>query len=379
MLLKNATILNGDFKRVKGDLLICGETIAQIAESIEAPGEEVLDCTGKLLVPGVIDIHTHGAVGCDHSAGDPEALRKVAEYEGRNGVTSFLPTTMTTSEEAIRNAVVNVRDYCKEEHEGAVPLGVHMEGPFFSQAKRGAQPPEWIRDPNIEMFRRLNAACDGMIKIVDVAPETDGALDFIRAVKDEVVVSVAHTAADYDQACAAFEAGASHAIHLYNGMTGATHRAPGVVGAVWDTPTVTAELICDGVHIHPAMLRSTFRLLGKRVVMISDSLQAAGLPDGARFLDAGGHEITVVNGKATLADGTIAGSSTNLMECVRRVIGFGVELETAFYAASYAPAKVIGCENLVGSLEPGKRADVVVLDEALQPACVFVKGKRLFA
>ncbi|MDD6176162.1 MAG: N-acetylglucosamine-6-phosphate deacetylase [Firmicutes bacterium] len=377
MLLKNATILNGEFHRVKGDLLMQGETIVQIGEQIEAPGEQALDCSGKLLVPGLIDIHTHGAVGCDHSSGDPEALRKIAEYEGKNGVTAFLPTTMTISEEAIRKAAVNVRDYCKTEHAGATPLGVHMEGPFFSQAKRGAQPPEWIREPDAEMFRRLNAACGGMIKIVDVAPEVDGALEFIRAVKGEAVVSVAHTAADYDQTRAAFEAGASHAIHLYNGMTGATHRAPGVVGAVWDTPDVTAELICDGIHIHPAMLRSTFRLLGRRVVMISDSLEAAGMPDGARFLDAGGHEITVTNGKATLADGTIAGSSTNLMECVRRVIGFGVELETAFYAASFAPAKVIGCEKLLGSLEPGKRADVVILDEALQPAGVFIKGKRL--
>lgn len=377
MLLKNGTILNGNFERVKADLLIHEETIAQIGKSLEVPGEEVLDCTGKLLVPGVIDIHTHGAVGCDHSSGDPEALRKIAEYEGKNGVTSFLPTTMTISEEAIRKAVVNVRDYCKTDHAGATPLGVHMEGPFFSQAKRGAQPPEWIRNPDVAMFRRLNAACDGMIKIVDVAPETDGALDFIREVKGEAVVSVAHTAADYELTCAAFQAGASHAIHLYNGMTGATHREPGVVGAVWDTPNVSAELICDGVHIHPAMLRSTFRLLGRRVVMISDSLEAAGLPDGTRFLDAGGHEITVTNGKATLANGTIAGSSTNLMECVRRVINFGVELETAFYAATYAPAKVIGCENLLGSLEPGKRADVVVLDEILQPTCVFIKGKRL--
>ena len=377
MLLKNATILNGDFHRVKGDLLIKGDLIAQIGEKIEAPGEQELDCSGKLLVPGVIDIHTHGAVGCDHSSGDPEALRKIAEYEGKNGVTSFLPTTMTISEEAIRKAVVNVHDYCKTEHAGATPLGVHMEGPFFSQAKRGAQPPEWIREPDAAMFRRLNAACDGMIKIVDVAPEVNGALDFIRTVKNEAVVSVAHTAADYDQTRAAFEAGASHAVHLYNGMTGATHRAPGVVGAVWDTPDVTAELICDGIHIHPAILRATFRLLGRRVVMISDSLEAAGMPDGARFLDAGGHEVTVTNGKATLADGTIAGSCTNLMECVRRVIGFGVELETAFYAASLAPAKVIGCEKLVGSLEPGKRADVVVLDGSLQPAGVFIKGKRL--
>ena len=377
MLLKNATILNGEFRQVKGDLLMNGGTIARMGESIPAGGEEVLDCTGKLLVPGVIDIHTHGAVGCDHSSGDSEALRKIAEYEGKNGVTSFLPTTMTISEEAIRKAVVNVREYCRGEHAGAKPLGVHMEGPFFSEAKRGAQPLEWICKPDAAMFRRLNSACGGIIQIVDVAPETEGALDFIREVKNEAVVSVAHTAADYDQTCAAFAAGASHAIHLYNGMTGATHRAPGVVGAVWDTPDVTAELICDGVHIHPAILRATFRLLGRRVVMISDSLEAAGLPDGARFLDAGGHEITVTNGRATLADGTIAGSSTNLMECVRRVIGFGIELETAFYAATYAPAKVIGCEKLIGSLEPDKCADVVVLDETLHPSCIFIDGKRL--
>ncbi len=376
MILKNATILNDDFKFERADIQIDGEVITKIGSDLT--GENEIDLEGKLILPGAIDIHTHGAVCHDHSLGNTEGLARVAEFEAKNGVTSFLPTTMTVSEEMLTDAVKTIAEFIKTQERGATPLGVHLEGPFFSMSKRGAQAAEHIKAPDFEMFKKINDACGGIVKIIDIAPETEGAYDFIKKAKDVCTVSCGHTAADYDTTMGAYEAGATHTVHLYNAMTGATHREPGVVGAVWDSgENVTAELICDGIHIHPAIIRTTFKILGKRVVMISDSLSGAGLADGESFLDAAGHKITIRGGKATLDDGTIAGSTTNLFECVRRTVSFGIPLEDAMYAASYAPAKVIGMEKTMGSIAVGKRADLVVTDKDLNIDVVFVKGNKI--
>ncbi len=376
MILKNATILNDKFEFETADIEVTGELITKIGKGLT--GENEVDFEGKLILPGAIDIHTHGASNHDHCSGDMEGLARVAEFEAKNGVTSFLPTTMTVSEEMLTNAVRSVADFMKNQKSGATPLGVHLEGPFFSMSKRGAQPAEHIKTPDFDMFKRINDAGDGIVKLIDIAPETEGAYDFIKKAKDICTVSCGHTAADYETTMGAFEAGATHSVHLYNAMTGATHREPGVVGAVWDSnENVTAELICDGIHIHPAIIRTTFKILGKRVVMISDSLSGTGLADGESFFDAAGHRVTIKNGKATLDDGTIAGSTTNLFECVRRTVSFGIPLEQAMYAASYAPAKVIGMEGIVGSIAVGKRADLVVTDKNLNIDTVFVKGTRV--
>lgn len=374
MILKNATILNKDFEFVNADIEIKDGVITNIAPSIA--GDDAIDFSGKKILPGAIDIHTHGAVGHDHCFNSEQGLLHVAEYEAKCGVTSFLPTTMTVSEQMITDACKNIAEFIKKDHRGATPLGVHLEGPFFSMAKRGAQAAEHIKTPDIEMLNRINDACGNIVKIVDIAPEVEGAYEFIKQAKDICTVSCGHTAADYQTTMGAYECGATHTVHLYNAMTGATHREPGVVGAAWDCDNVTAELICDGIHIHPAIIRTTFKILGKRVVMISDSLSGAGLADGESFLDAAGHTIYVNGGKATLKDGTIAGSTTNLFECVRRVVSFGIPLEQAMYAASYAPAKVIGMDNILGSIDIGKRADLVVVDDDLNIEAVFVKGKR---
>lgn len=374
MILKNATILNDSFKFVKADIQIDGERIVAIAPAID--GADTVDLAGKTVLPGAVDIHTHGAVGYDHCTGDIAGLARVCEFEAKNGVTSFLPTTMTVAEDTLIHAVKTVREYMEGDNSGATPLGVHLEGPFFSMAKRGAQPAEYIHAPDADMFFRINEAAGGTVRLIDVAPELDGAIEFIKAVKDTCTVSCGHTSGSYDDTMAAYAAGASHNVHLYNGMTGATHREPGVVGAAWDSDGATAELICDGFHIHPAIIRTTFKILGERVVMISDSLAIAGLPDGTELPDVAGHIITVRDGKATLADGTIAGSSTNLFECVRRVVKFGIPLERAMYAASLAPAKVIGEDKDVGSIAVGKRADLVVVDDDLNIEAVYIKGKK---
>ncbi len=254
--------------------------------------------------------------------------------------------------------------------------GAHLEGPFINPVKCGAQPPEWISAPDASMLDRLSP--DGLVRLMAIAPEMDGAMDCIRALRGRCTLSVGHTAADYDTACAAIAAGASSATHLFNGMADAAHRAPGVPGAVFDHPDATAELICDGLHVHPTVVRAAFRLLRGRIALISDSLNLAGRPEGSRGTDAAGHAITIRGGRCELDSGTIAGSCVTLAECVRRAISFGVPDTEAFAAASITPARIVRLDGETGSLTVGKRADVVVWRGAV-PVAVFVGGRRISA
>ena len=238
-----------------------------------------------------------------------------------------------------------------------------MEGPFFSIKKKGAQNPEHLRNPDIEMFRRLNQTSDGQIRIVSIAPELDGAMEFIEALRDETVISIAHTDADYETARLAIEHGVQHITHLYNAMPPFLHRAPGPIGAAADCKSCMVELICDGIHVHPAVVRSTFRMFGDdRIILISDSMRATGLQDGT--YDLGGLSVTVCGQNAKLADGTIAGSVTNLMDCVRIAVQqMGTRLEITVRCATENPAKSVGIYQWCGSISPGKRADVVLLSQ----------------
>lgn len=375
MLLKNAQILNDQFEWMRGDIRIADGRIAEIGVNLtEEP--YTVDCTGLLAVPGLVDIHTHGAAGVDYSTGGAAEIGRALQFEAHRGVTTVLPTMMTMTPDMIEKAMNQVRVYRENPLPDAsyVP-GVHLEGPFFSKDKCGAQPPEWIIPPSKELFNQWNR--DNLVRLIAVAPEVPGGLDFIKDVAQRTAVAVGHTAADYDTARRAFEAGAVDATHLYNGMTGATHRAPGVVGAVWDTHGITGELICDGRHIHPAIIRSTFAMMGDRVALISDSLLITGQPEGAQALDVAGNRITIRDGRAELDNGTIAGSCTTLMECVRRAIAFGVRPEQVFKAASLTPARTVGIDNKVGSLARGKRADIVLLTPDYFVRRVFVGGRAL--
>ena len=261
---------------------------------------------------------------------------------------------------------------------GAEVVGAHLEGPFLSMAKKGAQNADYLHAPDIDMLRRLQSAAEGCVRLVTVAPEEAGALEFIRAATaDGIAVSVGHTVADYDTAKAAFEAGANHATHLYNGMPSLHHRAPSVIGAAFDTPGVMAELICDGVHIHEAMVRLAFRLFGAdRMILISDSLRATGMPDGN--YPFGGQEIEVRGNRATIAGHpeTLAGSVTSLMGCLRQAVAFRIPLEDAVRACSFNPAKSIGISDRAGSLEIGKEASIVLLDkETLEIRTIIFQGQ----
>ncbi len=348
------------------------ETITAAGPAVAGAGE--LDAGDGYVIPGLIDIHTHAAMGADASDGDPEGMRTLSRYYAAGGVTAWCPTTMTLKEPELTRAMHTIRDFTRPA-DGAKVAGVNLEGPFLSYAKRGAQNPDNLHAPDIDLFQRLNDASGGLVRLVTVAPEEPGAIPFIREASKAATVSLGHTTADYDTAMAAYDAGASHATHLFNAMPPLHHREPGVIAAASDAGA-TVELITDGLHVHPAMVRLTHRLFGERLVLISDSLRCAGMPDGDYVL--GGQPITMKNGKATLSGtDTLAGSSIHLMDGLRRAVSFGVPLEAAVTAATLAPAKVIGRDGEIGSIAPGKQADLVVLDSQLNVKAVYIDGKRI--
>ena len=332
------------------------------------------DAEGCYVIPGLTDVHFHGCMGKDFSDADPEGLEIMAKYELSQGVTQICPAGMTLLEDQLTRVCQVAAAHRDANKPGAELSGINLEGPFLSMAKKGAQNGDWLHAPDVDMFRRLMAASKGLVKLVSVAPEEPGAMEFIEAVEGEVTVSIAHTTADYDTAMEAFRLGARQVTHLFNAMPPFSHRAPGVVGAALDTPNCNVELICDGIHIHPAVVRATFKMFGpKRVILISDTMRAAGMSDGDYTL--GGQPVTVKGKLATLADGTIAGSVTNLMNCMRTAVSFGIPLEDAVWAAAVNPARAIGIFSRMGSLEPGKRANVVVLDQNLELKDVFFRGE----
>lgn len=373
MLLKNAVVYNEDFEPIRADLAVEGEKIVGIGQ-VNAGGE-CLDLSGYTIIPGLIDMHIHGCAGFDASDGTPEALEAMSRCLVERGVTSFCPTSMTLSFEALQKIFANVQEQ-KDKVTGAYIHGINMEGPYIAMSKKGAQNGAYVRNPDKEEFRRLYDGCGGCISIVDIAPECDGAEAFIKEVQPYCPVSTAHTAAGYDQAVQAIEWGVRHTTHLYNAMSGLTHRAPGVVGAVFDMARqygVRGELICDGFHIHPAALRIAFHQLGEDgSVIVSDSMRAAGHVDGE--YDLGGQTVYVKDGKALLADGTIAASTSNLYEELKNVISYGVPKKQAIKSATINPARAIRADGETGSIAVGKNADLLVLDDDMNIKLVVVKG-----
>ena len=345
----------------------------RLLSSSSADGK-TYDASGCYVIPGLTDLHFHGCMGKDFSDADPEGLEIMARYELSQGVTQICPAGMTLLEDQLTKVCQVAAAHRDANKPGAELCGINLEGPFLSTAKKGAQKADWIHAPDVPMFRRLMAASKGLVKLVSIAPEEPGAMEFIEAVEGEVTVSIAHTTADYDTAMEAFRLGARQVTHLFNAMPPFSHRAPGVVGAALDTPICNVELICDGVHIHPSVVRATFKMFGpKRVILVSDTMRAAGMPDGDYTL--GGQPVKVKGKYATLADGTLAGSVTNLMNCMRTAVSFGIPLEDAVWAAAVNPARAIGIFSRMGSLEPGKRANVVVLDQNLELKDVFFRGE----
>lgn len=374
MRIKNAQVFGTDKRFALSDIWIENGRFVSAPSATDC---ETIDGEGLYAIPGLIDIHFHGCVGQDFCDGTVEAIEKITAYEASVGVTSVCPATMTLPEDTLSKVMEAAAAYNKDgirpDHAGLV--GINMEGPFISAEKKGAQAEEFIRLCDIEFFQRLQETSGGLIKLVDIAPEKEGAMEFIKAMKDKVGISLAHTAADYNAAKAAYDEGARHATHLYNAMLPFTHRAPGVIGAACDSPHVMAELICDGVHIHPAAVRATFRMFGdERLILISDSMRAAGMPDGQYTL--GGQDVTVTGKHATLvSDGALAGSVTNLTDCMRTAVReMGIPLESAIACATINPARAIGIDADYGSIEPGKIANLVLLDKDLNVRDIIING-----
>ena len=369
---------HGDVVIEDGRIVAAGAAAAErsFAEELR-DGEEVrvIDAGGMYAIPGLIDIHSHGAVGHDFCEGTPEAFSAITRFEASRGVTAWCGTTMTYPEEKLAGIMEAAAAFAPADDCAAL-VGINMEGPFISPNKVGAQNPAYVQRADAGMFARLQEKSAGMIRLVDIAPEEPGALEFIDAVADGVRVSVAHTCADYDQATQAFARGARHLTHLFNAMPGLHHRKPGVIPAAVEAGA-TAEIIADGVHIHPAMVRLAFSLFGcDNMILISDSMEATGLTDGEYSL--GGQAVTVRGNRATLHDGTIAGSATDLASCLRVAAReMGVALEDAVTAATINPACALGIDSERGTLDAGKIADVVLLDRDLNVERVFLRGKEL--
>ena len=378
MIIKNGQVFNSNGRFIPADVELAGDRIVKVAPAGTLHGDEELDAAGKYVTPGFVDIHIHGAAGsdfCDGMDGSDKYVRAMQKYLGSQGVTSFLGTPMAFSEEILDRIFDTARPIFGQEGYGAVLRGVNMEGPFFNKAKKGAQAEEYIIDPDWEMFRRLWERSGHNIRLVDVAPELPGALEFAQKASKLCTVSIAHTCATYEEATAAFANGFTHTTHLFNAMPPFTHRAPGVVGAASDFAE-HIEMICDGIHLNPSVVRAVFNMFGSdRVCIISDAMQACGMPNGEYSL--GGQKVFMTDGLATLADGTIAGSATCQAEGFRRAVKFGVPLESALKAATINPAKAAGLFDEVGSIAVGKRADVLVLGTDLHPEHIFIGGKEL--
>ena len=389
----------------------CSEPVSD-----DSIGGQIVDCTGKMVWPGLFDIHTHGCLGFDFSKSSPGELLRMCSFYARHGVTSVLATTMTNEDSQCARAMGYIRQAMERQAEtqrsaqgmlqtdaaqrpsqgmlqdvtpqqpaqGAAPdisripgakiRGIHAEGPFFGPAKRGAHDEQYLRPVSQQLVDEYQRLSGYAIRLFDIDPSLPGALDFIRNNREHFTISIAHTDCDYNTAKSAAEAGASHVTHLFNAMRPLLHREPGVVGAAFECG-LNAELICDGIHIHPAVIRLMFAAMPERILLISDSINPTGLADG--HYTAGGLPVEVKDGRAYLADGTLAGSTITLFDAVKNAVRFGIPLERALSAATSAPAHAVGLANEAGSIACGRAADLLIVGEGLALEQVMLDGRFL--
>lgn len=331
---------------------------------------------GYQVIPGMIDVHIHGVDGADVMDATPEALTKMAECLPAEGTTSFLATTITQSQEKIERALKNAADYIAVQPKGVAKcIGIHLEGPFISAKRAGAQPEKYIIPPNVQQFKEWQKLANDQIRIITIAPEEDVGLELIRYLKKTgVIASIGHSNATYPQVVQAIQHGASHVTHLFNGMTGIHHRDPGVAGAALLHNELMVELIADGIHVCPEMTQLVYdQVTSERLVLITDSMRAKCLKNG--IYDLGGQQVTVTDGEARLADGTLAGSILKMKDAFKNMHQWtNSSIEQLIHMTSLNPAKELGIDDQKGSIAVGKDADLVVLNEELDVECTICEG-----
>lgn len=340
---------------------------------------DILDYSGKQIAPGLVDTHIHGYAGWDVMDASPEGIHAMSEGLLSTGVTSFLPTTLTSSSESLEKAAATVASVA-EKVKGAKIQGIYFEGPYFTEEYKGAQNPDYMFDPSLEEFAKWQKVAQGKIKKIALAPERQGVEEFVSTVTQQgVTVALGHSNATYEKAKAAVDAGASVWVHAYNGMRGLTHREPGMVGAVYNIPDTYAELITDGHHVSPVAIEILMREKGHdHVALITDCMRAGGQPDGDYTL--GEFPVVVENGTARLkGSGNLAGSILKLKDGIKNVVAWGIATpEEAIKMASYVPAKSVGIDNVCGQLTEGYAADFIVLDDDLELVATYLNGQKVF-
>lgn len=379
-MIHNARIITPQRIIENGWLLVAQGRIVSLAAGDAPPdsADEYLDAGGQTLLPGFVDIHVHGGAGHDTMDATPDALHEMARFYARHGVTTFLATTWTDTPERIRVAMTQVAQIMQNSsQDGARLAGVHMEGPYLNPEYCGAQNPEYIRQADMAAMQALFDL--DVIRLVSLAPEFEANHALIDVcVQRGITVSVAHSGATADQMQQAFARGLSHATHTFNAMTGLHHRRPGIVGAVLTEPTVTAELIADGIHVHPMAMQLLWQMKGpEQVVLITDAIRAAGMPDGEYTIDE--RVMMVKDGACRLPDGTLAGSILTMESALRNFqAATGDPLETLWQTCSLNPARVIGMAHEIGSIERSKAADLVLLDDNLSVIWTMRAGQLIY-
>ncbi|MFB4323156.1 N-acetylglucosamine-6-phosphate deacetylase [Priestia sp. BR_2] len=355
-------ISNGKLKRIEP---------TQEIETIEGDAER-FDGNGMWLIPGMIDVHIHGANGYDMMDGTEDSIQEVSRACAATGCTSFLATSVSSTIEDLLNMIRSVKAVIGRE-QGARIAGIHLEGPYLNPKRKGMQNEKYLRHPNLEEMKLIIREAGSLIKMVTIAPELPGGLELISFLKEQgVVIAVAHSDATYEEAKLAFTAGASHVTHCFNGMRPIHHRDPGLIVAAFEEPHVSLQAIVDQVHLHPAIVRLMHRLKGPEgMVLITDALQAMGLGDGNYMF--GGHHVTVSEGIARLADGTLASSTVTMNEALRLTEANGISMEDAVRMASTTPAHILGLSRK-GKIEVGYDADLVLMDERYQVQWTMIEG-----
>ncbi|MBR1971814.1 MAG: N-acetylglucosamine-6-phosphate deacetylase [Oscillospiraceae bacterium] len=376
MFYKNARIFTSDNRFHMGAFEVKDGLFGEVLpETVPA---DAIDLGGATVIPGLVEVHSHGNSGADFSDGDYEGLKAMAKFYAQCGATSFAPASMTLPYDVLSKAFANAKQLREEAPEGySRIMGIQMEGPYFSYKKRGAQNADYLMEPDFEGFKKLYDEADGLLTIVDIAPELPGAVEFVEKASKLCTVSIAHTDCTYDDAKAAVDAGVTHLTHLYNAMPGIHHRNPGAIPAGVENEKVQAEIIADGFHIHPASVRLAFTMFKNRMILVSDSGRCTGQPEGYQF-DLGGQMAELRGGVAKLVGtDTIACSASNMWACLRNVLSWGIPEEEAVRAASFNPAKALNAHDKIGSIETGKYADFVITNSDYSEKRVFIGGVEI--